>query len=169
MELVTDYSPHHTSPWLAPSKLLVNPREERLLGSSSPPRLPGSLLLPLGESRSLTATDLARSLLGRSEGTRNPLSSLSASFHSSVWSVKSPRTQDRPEVPELRRDGPAGGQRGLPGGTFRGHEPVRHPRQESDHHAQGHPAGQEDPRGESLVRFGRQSYPVTSVDCFPFL
>lgn len=47
--------------------------------------------------------------------------------------------QDRPALPELGRDGPAGGVRGLPGGALRGHQPVRHPRQARHHHAQGHP------------------------------
>ena len=43
-----------------------------------------------------------------------------------------------------------GGFRGLPCRPVRGHQPVRHPRQEGDHHAQGHPARQEDPRREGL-------------------
>ena len=36
--------------------------------------------------------------------------------------------------------GPPGGLRGLPRRPLRGHQPVRHPRQARDHHAQGHPA-----------------------------
>ncbi|XP_018558886.2 histone H3, embryonic-like [Lates calcarifer] len=36
--------------------------------------------------------------------------------------------QDRPALPELRRHGSAGGQRGLSGRSVRGHQPVRHPR-----------------------------------------
>ena len=48
--------------------------------------------------------------------------------------------QDRSSLPELCRDGPSGGQRGLPGRSVRGYQPVRHPRQARDHHAQGHPA-----------------------------
>ena len=62
-----------------------------------------------------------------------------------------PGLQDRPEVPELRRDGPAGGVRGVPRRSVRGHQLVRHPRQEGHHHAQRHPAGQEDPWREGLV------------------
>ena len=62
-----------------------------------------------------------------------------------------PGLQDRPEVPELRRDGPAGGVRGLPRRPVRGHQPVRHPRQEGHHCAQGHPTGQEDPWREGLA------------------
>ncbi|CAG5946299.1 unnamed protein product [Menidia menidia] len=37
-----------------------------------------------------------------------------------------------------------------PGGAVRGHQPVRHPRQEGHHHAQRHPAGPPHPRGEGL-------------------
>uniref|UniRef100_A0A3Q2CVD4 Histone H3.3 n=1 Tax=Cyprinodon variegatus TaxID=28743 RepID=A0A3Q2CVD4_CYPVA len=44
----------------------------------------------------------------------------------------------------------AGGQRGLPGGAVRGHQPVRHPRQARHHHAQRHPAGTPHPRRASL-------------------
>ncbi|CAM9131079.1 unnamed protein product, partial [Lampetra planeri] len=58
--------------------------------------------------------------------------------------------QDRPALPELGRHGSAGGQRGLPGGAVRGHQPVRHPRQEGHHHAQRHPAGPTHPRREGL-------------------
>ena len=52
-----------------------------------------------------------------------------------------PGVQDRPEVSVGGHRRPAGGFGGLPGGAFRGHQPVRHPRQEGDHHAQGHAAG----------------------------
>merc|ERR1712072_36904 len=48
-----------------------------------------------------------------------------------------PGLQDRPALPELRRDGPPGGVRGLPRRSLRGHQPVRHPRQARHHHAQG--------------------------------
>ncbi|XP_035584306.1 histone H2A type 1-H-like [Zalophus californianus] len=59
--------------------------------------------------------------------------------HASSWQPRQPaRLQDRPVLPELGRDGPAGGLRGLPGGALRGHQPVRHPRQTRHHHAQGH-------------------------------
>ncbi|CAO2599256.1 Histone H3, embryonic [Lemmus lemmus] len=58
--------------------------------------------------------------------------------------------QDRPALPELGRHGAAGGQRGLPGGAVRGHQPVRHPRQARHHHAQGHPAGPPHPRRAGL-------------------
>ncbi|KAJ6633922.1 hypothetical protein lerEdw1_014241, partial [Lerista edwardsae] len=59
--------------------------------------------------------------------------------------------QDGPALPELGRDGAAGGERvGVPGGALRGHQPVRHPRQARHHHAQGHPAGAPDPRREGL-------------------
>jgi hypothetical protein len=45
-----------------------------------------------------------------------------------------------------------GGQRGLPGRPLRGHKPVRYPRQACHHHAEGHPAGQEDPWRARLSR-----------------
>ncbi|XP_020796745.2 histone H1-like isoform X1 [Boleophthalmus pectinirostris] len=41
--------------WLEPSRLPVNPPEERLRGNSSPPRLPVRALQPPAASRSLTA------------------------------------------------------------------------------------------------------------------
>ncbi|KAI7815646.1 Cecropin 3 histone H3, partial [Rhyzopertha dominica] len=40
-----------------------------------------------------------------------------------------PGLQDRPALPEFRRDGVAGGQRGVLGRPFRRHQPLRHPRQ----------------------------------------
>merc|ERR1711983_542480 len=55
--------------WPVPSKQLVNPPEERLQESSLPPRLPGSLLPPPEESRSLTDTDPELLLSVRSEDT----------------------------------------------------------------------------------------------------
>uniref|UniRef100_A0A3P9CUJ6 Core Histone H2A/H2B/H3 domain-containing protein n=1 Tax=Maylandia zebra TaxID=106582 RepID=A0A3P9CUJ6_9CICH len=51
---------------------------------------------------------------------------------------------------DLRFQSSAGGQRGLPGRTLRGHQPVRYPRQKGHHHAQRHPAGSPHPRRESL-------------------
>jgi hypothetical protein len=57
---------------------------------------------------------------------------------------------DRPAFPEPCCARPSGGSRGLFGGSFRGHELVCHPRQEGDHHAQGHPAGQENKGGEGV-------------------
>ncbi|CAI9538407.1 unnamed protein product [Staurois parvus] len=59
-----------------------------------------------------------------------------------------PGLQDRPALPELRRHGSAGGRRGLSRRTLRGHQPLRHPRQEGHHHAQRHPAGTPHPRRE---------------------
>uniref|UniRef100_A0A4W6EZS1 Core Histone H2A/H2B/H3 domain-containing protein n=1 Tax=Lates calcarifer TaxID=8187 RepID=A0A4W6EZS1_LATCA len=58
--------------------------------------------------------------------------------------------QDRSALPELRCHGSAGGQRGLSGWPVRGHQPVRHPRQEGHHHAQRHPVGPPYPRREGL-------------------
>merc|ERR1712141_346090 len=60
--------------WLVPSKLLVNPPEERLPGSSWPPRLPGSLLPAPEVSRSLTDTGPVPWLSEKSEDTRSLLS-----------------------------------------------------------------------------------------------
>jgi len=47
--------------------------------------------------------------------------------------------------------GITGSQWGLPGWSLRGHQLVRHPRQESDHHAQGHPARQKNSRREGIT------------------
>ncbi|KAL5976000.1 hypothetical protein ACLOJK_020330 [Asimina triloba] len=58
--------------------------------------------------------------------------------------------QDRFEVPEHGRGGPAGGGGGVSGGTVRGHQPLCYPREEGDHHAQGHPARSQDPWREGL-------------------
>ena len=55
----------------------------------------------------------------------------------------------------------SGGQRGVPGGAVRGHQLVRHPRQACHHHAQGHPAGQEDPWRTCIRRSGQ--WPTPSV------
>merc|ERR1712029_755337 len=68
--------------WPVPSKQLVNPPEERLQGSSLPPRLPGSLLHPLEEPRSPTDTGQELWLFVRSEDTRSP---------PNFWSEKSLR------------------------------------------------------------------------------
>lgn len=54
--------------------------------------------------------------------------------------------------------GPAGGRRGLPRPPLRGRQPVRHPRQEGHHHAEGHPAGEADTRG--LGRRRRMMIPL---------
>ena len=54
------------------------------------------------------------------------------------------------QVPVLGRDGSPRGRRSLPGGFIRGHQPLHHPRQEGHHHAQRHPAGQEDQGGGGL-------------------
>merc|ERR1712027_46258 len=75
---------HQKIQWPVLSRPLVNPLEERLPGSSWPPRLPGNLLHPLEESRNLTDTDLVLWLSERSEDTRSPLSCSSESCHSSV-------------------------------------------------------------------------------------
>merc|ERR1712180_323455 len=77
--------------WRVPSKLLVSLLEERLLGSSWPPRLQGSPHLLLEVSRNLIVTDLELWLSERSEDTRSLQNSSSASFHSNVWSVRLPR------------------------------------------------------------------------------
>merc|ERR1712128_349201 len=64
--------------WPVPSRQLVSLLEERLQGSSWPPRLPGSQLLPPEESRSPTDTGQEPSLSVRSEDTRSLPSSLLA-------------------------------------------------------------------------------------------
>jgi len=74
--------------WPVPSKPLVNPLEERLQGSSLPPRLPVSLLRQLEESRSHIGTDLELLPSEKSEDTRSLLSFWSESSPSSVSSEK---------------------------------------------------------------------------------
>merc|ERR1711892_1176714 len=74
--------------WPVPSRQLVSLLEERLQGSSWPPRLLGSQLLPPEESRSPTDTGQELLLSVRSEDTRSPQSSSSASCPSSAWSVR---------------------------------------------------------------------------------
>jgi len=61
------------------------------------------------------------------------------------------RIQGRRPLPNLRSPGHPGGRRGLPRRPLRGHEPVRHPREASDHHAPGHAAGPAHPRGAGLT------------------
>merc|ERR1712037_786286 len=75
--------------WHELSKLRVNQPEEKLLESSSPPRLLASRPHPLEVLRSLTDTDLELSLCEKSDDTRSPLSFSSASSPSSVSSEKS--------------------------------------------------------------------------------
>merc|ERR1712029_885410 len=77
--------------WPVQSRQLENPLEERLPGSSSLRRLPGSLLLQLEESRSLTDTGLEPSPSVRLEDTRSPLSCSSESCPSSVWGERLPK------------------------------------------------------------------------------
>merc|ERR1712156_603493 len=78
--------------WLVPSRLPVSPPEERLPGSSWPPRLPESRRPRPAASRSPTGTALVPSLSVRSVVTRNPLSFSSANCPSRGWSEKLLRT-----------------------------------------------------------------------------
>ena len=55
-----------------------------------------------------------------------------------------------------------GGQRGVSGGPFRGHQPLRHSRQEGDHYAQGHPAGQEDQGRARLSKWMARLLPIAT-------
>merc|ERR1712223_1266010 len=77
--------------WPVPSRPLVSQLEERLPGSSWPPRPPGSPPPPLVESRSPTDTGPALWLSVRSGDTRSPPSCSSASCPSSVSWGRSPR------------------------------------------------------------------------------
>ena len=61
-----------------------------------------------------------------------------------------PRLQDRPAIPVVCCYGSARSVGGLPGWPLRGHQSVRHPRQTSNHHAQGHPVGSTNPRRTCL-------------------
>merc|ERR1711959_358267 len=132
-------------PWRVPSRPHVSPPEARPQESSSPLRPRGSPPQPSEASRNLTGTDPEPSLFVRLEGTRSPPSSSSGSFPSRDSSGRSPRLQVRLEVPVLRRPCFAGGFRGLPRRSLRGHQLVRHPRQACHHHAKGHPVGQKNP------------------------
>ena len=67
--------------------------------------------------------------------------------------------QDWPEVPVQRCSGSPGGSRGLPGRPVWGHQLGSHPRQESYHHAQGHPARSSHQRRESLSSAPYQTTP----------
>ena len=55
---------------------------------------------------------------------------------------------------ECRRRSAPGGLGGVPGRPVHGHQPLRHPRQAGDHHAQGHPARPPDPRRARLSALG---------------
>merc|ERR1712242_686141 len=77
--------------WPVPSRPLVSQLEERLPGSSWPPRPPGSPPPPPVESRSPTDTGPAPWLSVRSGDTRSPPSCSSASCPSSVSSGRLPR------------------------------------------------------------------------------
>lgn len=57
----------------------------------------------------------------------------------------------RHEVPEPRGAGTAGGGGGVPGGSVRGHQPLRHPLQARHRHVQGRSACQEDSCREALI------------------
>ena len=81
--------------WPEPNRQPGSLQEERLPESSLPPKLPGSQLLPRVEWRSPTGTGPAPLPSGRSGGTRSQQSCSSGSFHSSGWSVRSPRTSRR--------------------------------------------------------------------------
>merc|ERR1711973_97992 len=78
--------------WPVPSRLPVSLPEERLPGSSWPPKLPESPPPPPAVSRSPTDTGLEPSPSGRSGGTRSLPSCSSVSCPSNVWSERSPRT-----------------------------------------------------------------------------
>ena len=74
--------------WLVPSKPQGSPLEERLRGSSLPPRLLVNLLQPLVAWRSPIVSGLARWLWGRSASIRRAPSFSLGSFHSRGWSGK---------------------------------------------------------------------------------
>ena len=112
---------------------------ERIIfpGSSWPPRRQESLLLPLVEWRSLTATGPALLPWERSEGELKrryvvfiifpQVSEVDRAVDSQAplpafGSRDCPGLQDRPEVPELCRDGSARSQRSLPCRSLRGHQ-----------------------------------------------
>merc|ERR1712212_499100 len=75
--------------WLAQSKPLENPLEEKHQGSSLQQRLLEKALLQLEEKRSHIDTGQEQWLSVKSEDTKNLLSYCYASYHSNVWSVKS--------------------------------------------------------------------------------
>merc|ERR1712126_482423 len=74
--------------WLAQSKPLENPLEEKHQGSSLQLRLLEKALLQLEEQRSHIDTGQEQQLSVKSEDTKNLLSYCYASYHSNVWFVK---------------------------------------------------------------------------------
>ena len=79
---------HHIFPLVIPFRPHVNPPEERLLVSSSPPRQLVSLHQPLVESKNPTVIALEPSLSVRFVVIRSPPTFSSASCHSNVWFVR---------------------------------------------------------------------------------
>merc|ERR1739842_122144 len=73
-----------TKQWHEPSKLRASLLVEKLLVSSLPLKLPGSLLQPQEVSRNPTGTGLGLWHSERLEGTRSPRSCSSGNCHSSA-------------------------------------------------------------------------------------
>ena len=89
-KLSSDESTAHQ--WLVPSRPPANLLEARPQGSNWPPRPLARVHQPPEVSRSLTATSPVQWLSVKSGVTRSQPNCSSASCHSSVWFVKSPRT-----------------------------------------------------------------------------
>merc|ERR1711934_610205 len=126
------------SKWPAPSKLPASIPEPSTQESTSLTRLlPRRPPAPVA-SRSPTDSDQEPLLSVRSEDSRRAPSSSSESFHSRDSSVRSPLSTEASSAsspaPSLPSSWP-----------LRGHQPLRHPRQESHHHAKGHAARPQNP------------------------
>merc|ERR1712059_95815 len=107
----------------------------------------------MGGSRSPTDTGPVLSPFVRSVATRSHRAPHPKVAIPALGPWDRPGLQDRLEVPELCRDGLAGGKRGLPGGAVRGYQLVCYPCQEGYHYAEGYPAGSQNQGGEGVVWF----------------
>merc|ERR1711935_765937 len=124
--------------WQEPSTPLERTPELSNQESTSLTSNPRVRPQPPEESREHTDSDQALSYSERSEDSKNPLNSSSESFLSRDSSEKSPTTSrptsDSNRLLSLLFKKPLK----LTWSTLRGHQPLRHPRQESYHHAKGH-------------------------------
>merc|ERR1712126_249697 len=137
--------------WLAQSKPLENPLEEKHQGSSLQLRLLEKALLQLEEQRSHIDTGQEQQLSVKSEDTKNLLSYCYASYHSNVWFVKLRKISRQIFGSNLAQSCAARSFRGLLGWSNGGYQLVCHPCQASDDNAKGHSIGSSHPWRKSLT------------------